>query len=220
MLHGAAPGLRGADVNVAARCIHPAASADPVSVRPAGYRPRRSTRLDIEGYAARTPGFGARYLQGLAVQAAARGWSRTETLCLIAAVEERMAVWLVRPRRLGRGALAERLPGGTGAACDAIREIALAGARGGIGLAAVSGRRAPAGFLRDLDNAGARLGRIDGGAAAELGVRWAVEVAIVPVLAPGALASLREQIAVAPRCGWCRVPVLGTSCRRCLGAGP
>ena len=207
-------------MNVAARGIYPVASDDPVSVLPAGYRPTRSTRLDTAVYAARAPGFGARYLQGLAVQAAARGWSRTETWGLIAAVEERMAVWLIRPRRFGPGALAERLPGGTGAACDAVREIAVAGGRGGIGLAAISGGRAPAALVRDLDRAGARVGLIDGGAAAELDVRWAVEVAIVPVLAPGALTSLREQIAAAPRCGWCRVPVLGTSCRRCLGGAP
>jgi hypothetical protein len=207
-------------VNAAARHIHRAAPGDTLTIRSAGYRPRPSIGLDSDVYAARVPGFGARYLQGLAVQAASRGWTRTETIGLVAAVEDRMAVWLLRPSRCGRRARAERYPGSDGGARDAVREIARAGARGGICLAAVSGGRAPATLVRDLDRAGARIGRIDAGAAAELGLRWAVELAIVPALGPGALASLREQIAVAPRCGWCRVPVLGTSCRRCLGAPP
>ena len=207
-------------MSTAAPRIWAVTADDPIPVVAAGYQALQPAGPAFDVYATRVPGFGARYLQGLAVHTAARGWTRTETLGLVAAVEERMAVWLLRPRRLGRGALADRHPGGTGNPRDASREIALAGGRGGLGLAAVSGARAPVALLRDLAAAGARVGRIDGGAAAELGLRWAVEVAIVPVLASGTLASLREQIAVAPRCGWCRVPVLGTSCRRCLGGGP
>jgi hypothetical protein len=206
-------------VSAAAHRIRATGQCEPIVVIEAHYQPVPPVRREADGYLARVPGFGGRYLQGLAAHTTARGWARAETLGLVAAVEERMAVWLMRPRRLGR-AVAERHPGGPGDLPTAVREIALAGSRGGLGLAAVSGGRAPASLLRDLGLAGARIGRIDGGAAAELGLRWAVEVAVVPVLAAAGLASLREQIAVAPRCGWCHVPVLGASCRRCLGAGP
>jgi hypothetical protein len=206
-------------VSAAARQLRAVTQSEPIAVIGAHYRPVPPVQSEADVYVARVPGFGARYLGGLATHTTARGWARAETLGLLAAVEERMAVWLLRPRRLGR-ALAERHPGGPGDLPAAFREIALAGSRGGLGLAAASGGRAPATLLRELGLAGARIGRIDGGAAVELGLRWAVEVAVVPVLAPAGLASLREQIAVAPRCGWCRVPVLGTSCRRCLGAEP
>ena len=202
-----------------ARRLRAVTRCEPVTVAEAPYRLVPATRPADDAYVPRLPGVGARYLQGISAHTTARGWTRAETLGLVAAVEERMAVWLLGPRRLGR-VFAERHPAGPGDVSAAVSEVAIAGSRGGVGLAAVSGRRAPAALLRRLGLAGARIGRIDGGAAAELGLRWAVEVAVVPVLAPAGLASLREQIAVAPRCGWCRVPVLGTSCRRCLGAGP
>jgi hypothetical protein len=206
-------------VSSAAHRLRAVTRCEPVTVVEAPYRPVPAARSAVDIYVPRLPGVAARYLQGLAAHTTARGWTRAETLGLLAAVEERMAVWLLRPRRLGR-VLAERQPAGPSDLGAAVSEIAIAGSRGGVGLAAVSGRRAPVPLLRQLGLAGARIGRVDGGAAAELGLRWAVEVAVVPALAPAGLASLREQIAVAPRCSWCRVPVLGTSCRRCLGAGP
>jgi hypothetical protein len=206
-------------VSAAAHRLRAVTQGDPILVVEAQYQPAPHVQPQADDYLARVPGFAARYLQGLAAHTAARGWARAETLGLVAAVEERTAVWLLRPRRLGR-VVAERYPGGAGDLSAAVREIALAGSRGGLALAAVSGGRAPASLLRELGLTGARIGRIDRGAASRLGLRWAIEVAVVPVLAAGGLASLREQIAVAPRCGWCGVPVLGTSCRRCLGAAP
>ena len=63
--------------------------------------------------------------------------------------------------------------------------------------------------------AGAVAGRLDGGLARELDIRWALELAVAPTLTAAGLSTLREQVASAPRCGWCRLPVIGTACPRC-----
>jgi hypothetical protein len=100
------------------------------------------------------------------------------------------------------------------------RAAASAPAGSAVVLAAASGRhRPPAAALAALQRTGVPTGRLADGLASELDVPWALELLLAPLLAPAALAALRERIAAAPRCGWCRTPVLGSACRRCGGAG-
>ena len=47
----------------------------------------------------------------------------------------------------------------------------------------------------------------------ELDMRWALELAVAPTLTAAGLSTLREQVASAPRCGWCRLPVIGRPAR-------
>ena len=171
------------------------------------------------------PGLGARFLAALAADAGRRGWSAGELHGLLAAAEERCRLWVFMPRRLGRtpraavwrsGCLME-LEGGPKALAGILRATAAGSA---VCIAAASGdRRPPAAMLARLERAGVPVGWIADGLAEEHGAAWAVELLAAPALGPAALAGLRERIAVAPRCGWCRTPVLGSSCPRCRGAG-
>ena len=51
--------------------------------------------------------------------------------------------------------------------------------------------------------------------------RWThvgTQLLVAPSIPSGSLVGLREQVAAAPRCGWCRAPLVGSICRRCAPA--
>jgi len=181
-----------------------------------------------------TIGLATRYIASVASFAARSGWTGEELVALVTEFERRTVQWvaassvvrLVSPScrlaipRAGRAAL---LAGGRwrSAACsaaDAERLIHGAAGRGAATLAARSGARQPRWVLEAGERwrrAGVRVGG-HRATSVELGARWALEVVVVPRVPAAGLAALREQLASAPRCGWCHLPVLGTSCRRCL----
>jgi hypothetical protein len=185
----------------------------------------------------RLPGIGGRYLEGVAAYVTAHGWSPLETAALVAALEERSSIWiacsssraLVRaglaaePARLRRAG-AVRFGGGRWRAARlppaaTISELMRAGiSRGALCAAAESGRRAPRCVLEAATAGGARTASMERGLAAALGARWAVELLVAPAIPSGSLVALREQIAAAPRCAWCRTPLIGSTCRRCSPA--
>jgi hypothetical protein len=175
-------------------------------------------------------GIGARYVEAVAGRAASTGWAPHEMCCLAAEVERRMTTWVCAPGlslwRLRRPLIGRRpcavlaagrwRPGGSAPAATA--ELLDRGlARSSVCLAAVSG--APGRWADErLDSwrrSGAVAGRLDRGLAHELGLRWTLELVVAPALTALSLSALREQVASAPRCGWCRLPVLGTACSRC-----
>ena len=186
----------------------------------------------------RLPGIGGRYLAGVAHHLSTSGWSAEEAAALLAALEDRCAMWIVcssadalargglatgRPRRLRRARAARFSGGRWGAvripAAETVAELMRAGAtRGAVCVAAQSGRLPPPGMVRAAALSGARTAAMDRGLAAALGARWAVELLIAPPIPSGSLVGLREQIAGAPRCGWCRAPLVGPTCRRCTPA--
>ena len=169
------------------------------------------------------PGLGARFLGALEADVVRLGWTPAETLGLLAAAEERCGLWVVTPRRLStavrvsawRSGRFVRVAGG-------ILELAGAAAAApswlGVCLLAVSGPgNPPRSLMSSLLPAVGQAGRVADGVAEQLDVPWAVELLIAPALGPAALAGLRERISAAPRCAWCHVPVLGSSCSRCRG---
>ncbi len=174
---------------------------------------------------ARLPGIGARFIAGVTAEATAQGWRHTELSGLVAAAEERSLLWLVTPAarpwrspeirrwRTRRFVASDQdlrsLVLTTAAARD--RSVCLVGVSG-------AGRGADA-ISEKLATAGARVGRIESGVAGALGVRWAVELLVAPLLTRDALQSLRDVMASAPRCGWCGIPVLGSRCLRCAEEG-
>jgi len=183
----------------------------------------------------RLPGIGGRYLAGVARHLSASNWSAEETAALLAALEDRCTMWIAcspgealahaglapeRPGRLRR-TRAARFSGGRwrGApipAAETVAELMRAGAtRGAICVAAQSGRLPPPGMIRAAALGGAHTASMDRGLAAALGARWAVELLVAPAIPSGSLVGLREQIAGALRCGWCRAPLVGATCRRC-----
>jgi hypothetical protein len=172
------------------------------------------------------PGLGARYLSSLAADAGRRGWSEGEMLGLLAAAEERCALWAVTPRSLRRTPCVSRWASGgwsdaAGGLDDVVAAAASAPSRMAVCLAAVSGPKIPPRRLvAPLECRGVQIGKVSPGVAGDLATPWAIEVLIAPALAPGGLAGLRERIASAPRCAWCRIPVLGSSCPRCREAAP
>jgi hypothetical protein len=172
------------------------------------------------------PGLAARYLSSLAADAGRRGWSDGETLGLLAAAEERCALWAVTPRSLRHVPRISRWVSGrwTDAACgldDVTAAATCAPSRMAVCLAAVSGPKLPPSrVVARLERCGAQIGQVSAGLAGDLATQWAIEVLVAPALAPAGLAGLRERIASAPRCGWCRLPVLGSSCPRCREAAP
>jgi hypothetical protein len=188
--------------------------------------PASSEPATAEVGRSRLPGLGARFLASLSSEAGRRGWTEVETLGLIVAAEERCALWVVAARSFHRQPRVMawrtgRLVQAAGGLDAVVAAAAAAPARMAVCLAAVS---APAGspappVLAALREAGARVGRVDDGLAATLRLPWAVEVLIAPALAPESLAGLRERISSAPRCAWCRLPVLGSSCSRCRRGG-
>jgi hypothetical protein len=189
------------------------------------------------GYELRLPGIGGRYLIGVAEHATANGWPAEEVAALLTAIEDRSAMWIVSAPRTalaragldgGRGRLpgagAARWSGGRWASTPVpepavVADLVAAGVgRGAVCAAAVSGaaRHAPEHVLRAAAAAGARTATMRRGLAAELGARWVAELLIAPALPTGSLVTLREQVAAAPRCGWCGGPLLGSICRRCI----
>ncbi|HEY3765709.1 MAG TPA: hypothetical protein VGL44_11180 [Gaiellales bacterium] len=196
----------------------------------------------VEGLAAdaalvhdlRLPGIGGRYLAGVAAHAHGRGWEPAEVAALIDAVELRSAMWIVAPSAgpLRRAGLIESGRGprrscarwcGERWAAVRLDERSLAAvARSGGGRAmcasAVSGVGAPQGVVEAVRGAGVRSGTFATGLAGALAVRWTVELLVAPALPGGSMMALRERIAAASRCGWCGVPMLGTTCRRCDAA--
>jgi hypothetical protein len=185
----------------------------------------------------RLPGIGGRYLEGVAAHAAAHGWQPGEVAALVAAIEDRCSMWILcsSSRALVRAGLAAeraRLGRAGGArfgegrwraarmpAPATVSDVMLAGkARGAVCVAAESGRAAPEGLVRSAAAGGARTARMERGLAAALGARWAVELLVAPAIPAGSLVGLREQVAAAPRCGWCRTPLIGATCRRCAPA--
>ena len=202
---------------------------------------RRIVGVDVLHAAARSPsrtrdrpstavGVGARYLEAVGGRAAAARWTPREICCLVSEVERRMTSWVCGPR-LPFGSAASGAVRRSAAPCSAVR----AGCRRGFrpALPAEEARRAawlgrarawrrsaaPGGWADErLDawrRAGAVGGRLDGGLARELDMRWALELVVAPTPACAGLSTLREQVASAPRCGWCRLPVIGAACPRC-----
>jgi hypothetical protein len=91
-------------------------------------------------------------------------------------------------------------------------------ARGAVCAAAESGRRPPTDLVLAAAAGGARTASMDQGLASALGARWAIELLVAPAIPAGSLVGLREQVAAAPRCGWCRASLVGSTCRRCAPA--
>jgi hypothetical protein len=186
-------------------------------------------------YDLRLPGIGGRYLAGIAAHAHERGFGAAEATALLDAVEARSSMWVVAPsaaalRRAGlieagsrrRGACARwatRRWSRVSLDIPALAAVATAGGARAVCAAAVSGAGAPDRLVAAVRADGVRLGAMDAGLAATLGVAWAVELLVAPALPAGSLMALRERVASAPRCGWCGVPMLGTDCNRCLPGG-
>lgn len=211
---GAAPVLIPALDGAAAA---PAFSGDPVT----------------EAYRLRMPGVGGRFLFAIARAAAAGGWQACDTVALVAAIEERSCMWVVAPTLraiapvgpAGRPALLRRRQMATFehgrwwlSGCDVERLRAAASAAPGAYLTravVLSGRRVPRPVRAALDAPGVATGTLERGLAATLHTRWAAELLVAPSITRAGLAVLRDRVAGAPRCGWCRTPVLGVRCPRC-----
>ena len=182
----------------------------------------------------RLPGIGGRYLEGVAAHVATLGWPGGDAAALVAALEDRCSMWIAcsSMRALTRAGLAPegprlrragavRFAGGRWSAARmppdrSVTDLIRAGiARGAVCAAAESGRMAPSSVIRAAAAGGARTAGMERGLAASLGARWAIEVLVAPAIPSGSLVALREQVAAAPRCGWCRAPLIGSTCRRC-----
>jgi hypothetical protein len=225
-------------MTAAAGASPPAAAERPVQLVSAFSAAGRVARAEglagagAVGHDLRLPGIGGRYLAGIAAHAHARGWGALEVVALLEAVEERSAMWVVAPsaaslRRAGligagrgRRRACARWSGGRWARVPvdpaALAGVAAAGGSRAVCVAAVSGVRAPDRLVSAVQAMGVRVGTLERGLAASLGVDWTVELLVAPALPAGSLMALRERVAAAPRCGWCGVPVLGPACRRCL----
>jgi hypothetical protein len=181
-------------------------------------------------------GVGARYLTSVAASAAAAGWQGDEILALVSELERRTVQWVAANTvsSLLAGGRRRAVPGTrraamlvTGrwgaAACsppEGDRLVRSAARRNAACLVAMSGAGHPAwaatSFVR-WRAAGARGGVVaETGESAAIGARWAVNVVVSPRVSPSDLPGLREQLAAAPRCGWCHLPVLGAACERCV----
>jgi hypothetical protein len=215
--------------------VIPALAAASRIARHHGFSPQ--PRVEADTYELRLPGIGGRYLTGVANHVADHGWSPTEAAALLAALEERCSMWIVcssagslvraglaSERARSPRAAATRFVGGRwgvvrtparGMVVDLMRAGA---ARGAVCAAAESGRRPPSDIMRAAAAGGARTASMGRGLAGALGARWAVELLVAPAIPPGSLVGLREQVAAAPRCGWCRAPLVGSTCRRCAPA--
>lgn len=213
----------------------PALTAASRIARHHGIAPQVQVALD--SYELRLPGIGGRYLVGVAAHVARQGWSATEAAALLGALEDRCSMWIVCSSgaalvRAGlapegaraRRAAATRFAGGRWGpvripAAKTICDLMRAGAaRGAVCAAAGSGRRPPTDLVRSAAAGGARTASMDQGLASALGSRWAIELLVAPAIPTGSLVGLREQVAAAPRCGWCRAPLVGSTCRRCAPA--
>ena len=191
-------------------------------------------RVAPDSYELRLPGIGGRYLAGVAAHVAGQGWLAAEAAALLGALEDRCSMWVVCSSgaalvRAGlapdgaraRRAAATRFAGGRWGPvrippAGTVSDVMRAGtARGAVCAAAESGRRPPADLVRAAAAGGARTASMDQGLASTLGTRWAIELLVAPAIPAGSLVGLREQVAAAPRCGWCRAPLVGSTCRRC-----
>jgi hypothetical protein len=213
-------------------CLLPVVSGS-AQGRAAALLAARTADAELELVPLMLTGIGARYLAVAARRAARLGWTGAELATLVRELERHTFSLAIAPslralerrvstpRRLPRGRRAGlRFAGEHWEPCptggEAIVRLAETGlAREATCAAALSGRpprdvRALAGGLGEL---GVRLGA--GGLAGDLGVRWAFEVLVAPAAGPASLSGVRERIAAAPRCGWCRKPVLGDRCRAC-----
>jgi hypothetical protein len=194
-------------------------------------------RASLDSYELRLPGIGGRYLAGVAAHVAGQGWSTAEAAALLGALEDRCSMWVVSSRgaaltlagltpegaRARRPAAARFAAGRWGSvripAARAVFDLMRAGtARGAVCAAAESGGRPPTRLLRAAAAGGAHTASMDHGLAPALGARWAIELLVAPAIPSGSLVGLREQVAAAPRCGWCRAPLVGSTCRRCAPA--
>jgi hypothetical protein len=192
---------------------------------------------EIHAHELRLPGIGGRYLAGVATHATSLGWSPSEVAALVAALEDRSSMWIVCSSAVAlvraglapaaprfRRAVATRFGGGRwncsrAPAAETVTDVVRAGlARGAVCAAAESGRPPPSGLVDAAAAAGAHTASMDRGLAAALGARWAIELLVAPAIPTGSLVGLREQVAAAPRCGWCRAPLVGSTCRRCAPA--
>ena len=213
----------------------PALAASSRIARHHGISPE--VRIALDTYELRLPGIGGRYLAGVAAHVAGQGWSAAEAAALLGALEDRCSMWVVcssgaalvraglapesaRARRAAATRFASgrwghvRIP-----AVETIRDLMRAGAsRGAVCAAAESGRRPPTDLVRAAAAGGARTASMNQGLASALGSPWAIELLVAPAIPTGSLVGLREQVAAAPRCGWCRAPLVGSTCRRCAPA--
>ena len=191
----------------------------------------------VGSYELRLPGIGGRYLAGIATHVAAHGWPAADAGALVAALEDRCAMWIVCSSgaalvRAGlapeaphaRRAAATRFSGGRWGrvripAAETVADLMRAGiARGAVCAAAESGRLPPSSYVRAAAAGGAHTASMERGLARALDARWAIELLVAPSIPSGSLVGLREQVAAAPRCGWCRAPLVGSICRRCAPA--
>lgn len=228
----ASPPVAGADARLE---LVPALSAASRIARHHGMPPARHPApgsLEL-----RLPGIGGRYLEGVAAHVEELGWPAGEAAALVATIEDRCSMWIMcsSPRALVRAGLAvdaarlrragaARFSGGRWAparipAPGTVTELMRAGiARGAVCAAAESGRLPRSSLGSAATAGGARTAAMERGLAAALGARWAVELLVAPAIPAGSLVGLREQVAVAPRCSWCRAPLIGSTCRRCMPA--
>jgi hypothetical protein len=194
-----------------------------------------ASRAAPESLDLRLPGIGGRYLEGVAAHVATLGWPAGAAAALVAALEDRCSMWIIcsSARALARAGLAPegahlRRAGAARFAAGrwsparirpdrSVTDLMRAGtARGAVCAAAESGRMPPPSVVRAAAAGGARTASMERGLAAALGTRWAVEMLVAPAIPSGSLLALREQVAAAPRCGWCRAPLIGSTCRRCM----
>lgn len=213
-------------------CLLPVVSGS-AQGRAAALLAARTAGAELELVPLLLTGIGARYLAVAARRAAQLGWSGDELATLTRELERHTFSLAMAPSLRGlerRVSAARRLPrarragmrfAGDGwepcpTGAEAVKRLAETGlARGATCAAGLSGRpprdvRLLAGDLSELR---VRLG--GSGLAGDLGVRWAFELLVAPPAGAASLSGLREQIAAAPRCGWCRKPVLGDRCRAC-----
>lgn len=191
----------------------------------------------VDAHELRLPGIGGRYLAGVATHVTGLGWSASEVAALVAALEDRCSMWIVcssavalvraglaPPGPRFRRAAATRFAGGRWNVARApagatVTDLVRAGiARGAVCVAAESGRPPRSGLVRAAAVGGAHTASMDRGLASALGARWAIELLVAPAIPTGSLVGLREQVAAAPRCAWCRAPLVGSTCRRCVPA--
>jgi hypothetical protein len=176
-------------------------------------------------------GIGARYLAAVASSAAAAGWHVDELRALVSEIDRRTVQWVAAsstsallpgrrrwPRRAAK-LVAGRWTETVCAADEGDRLVKSAGRRNAVCLVAISGTGHPRWVATAFTRwraAGARGGRVgEALESASIGARWAVDVVVAPRVPARDLPGLREQLAAAPRCGWCHLPVLGVACERC-----
>ncbi len=183
----------------------------------------RAATPSAAGADSRLPGLGGRFVCEVRGEAARRGWRDVELAGLVAATEDRTELWLITPAaRRWRSPEVRRWHATRFLSCEQdVQSLVLtvAANRGRrVCLVAASGRgRRGDALLTRLQSAGATAGRIDAGPAAPLGMAWAIELMIGPIVTHDSLAALRDAMVAAPRCAWCGVPVLGSRCTRCAG---